>query len=85
VIPLEEQGEMLGNPLPGESGEQRAQRVCASRVNYDGPWQQQIQPAARTAGVYMLAAGKLAPLSLFYLVSGGIMLLLTFVSSALTL
>jgi Protein of unknown function (DUF3667) len=187
VIPLEEQGEMLGKPLPGESGEQRAQRVCASRVNYDGPWQQQIQPAARTACVHMLAdnfrslreaflhnlpramflflpmlaaammllywrprhyyiehlllfvhnhafvflvvmlaaavsallpaaarmlrvavtlyiawyayrsmrvvygqgswltAGKLALLSLFYLVSGGIMLLLTFVSSALTL
>jgi len=55
VIPLEEQGEMLGKPLPGESGEQRAQRVCASRVNYDGPWQQQIQPAARTACVHMLA------------------------------
>jgi hypothetical protein len=187
VIPLEEQGEMLGKPLPGESGEQRAQRVCASRVNYDGPWQQQIQPAARTACVHMLAdnfrslreaflhnlpramflflpmlaaammllywrprhyyiehllllvhnhafvflvvmlaaavsallpavarmlrvavtlyiawyayrsmrvvygqgswltAGKLALLSLFYLVSGGLMLLLTFVSSALTL
>jgi len=187
VIPLEEQGEMLGKPLPGESGEQRAQRVCASRVNYDGPWQRQIQPAARTACVHMLAdnfrslreaflhnlpramflflpmlaaammllywrprhyyiehlllfvhnhafvflvvmlaaavsallpavagmlrvavtlyiawyayrsmrvvygqgswltAGKLALLSLFYLVSGGIMLLLTFVSSALTL
>jgi Protein of unknown function (DUF3667) len=187
VIPLEEQGEMLGKPLPGESGEQRAQRVCASRVNYDGPWQRQVQPAARTACVHMLAdnfrslreaflhnlpramflflpmlaaammllywrprhyyiehlllfvhnhafvflvvmlaaavsallpaaarmlrvavtlyiawyayrsmrvvygqsswltAGKLALLSLFYLVSGGIMLLLTFVSSALTL
>jgi len=187
VIPLEEEGEMLGKPLPGESGEQRAQRVCASRVNYDGPWQRQIQPAARTACVHMLAdnfrslreaflhnlpramflflpmlaaammllywrprhyyiehlllfvhnhafvflvvmlaaavsallpavagmlrvavtlyiawyayrsmrvvygqgswltAGKLALLSLFYLVSGGIMLLLTFVSSALTL
>ena len=55
VIPLEEEGEMLGKPLPGESGEQRAQRVCASRVNYDGPWQQQIQPAARTACVHMLA------------------------------
>ena len=187
VIPLEEEGEMLGKPLPGESGEQRAQRVCASRVKYDGPWQRQIQPAARTACVHMLAdnfrslreaflhnlpramflflpmlaaammllywrprhyyiehlllfvhnhafvflvvmlaaavsallpaaarmlrvavtlyiawyayrsmrvvygqgswltAGKLALLSLFYLVSGGIMLLLTFVSSALTL
>jgi Protein of unknown function (DUF3667) len=55
VIPLEEQGEMLGKPLPGESGEQRAQRVCASRVNYDGPWQRQVQPAARTACVHMLA------------------------------
>jgi len=55
VIPLEEEGEMLGKPLPGESGEQRAQRVCASRVNYDGPWQRQIQPAARTACVHMLA------------------------------
>jgi hypothetical protein len=32
-----------------------------------------------------LTAGKLALLSLFYLVSGGLMLLLTFVSSALTL
>jgi Protein of unknown function (DUF3667) len=55
VIRLEEEGEMLGKPLPGESGEQRAQRVCASRVNYDGPWQRQIQPAARTACVHMLA------------------------------
>jgi len=32
-----------------------------------------------------LTVGKLALLSLFYLVSGGLMLLLTFVSSALTL
>jgi hypothetical protein len=187
VMPLEEEGEMLGKPLPGESAEQRAQRVCASGVNYDGPWQRQIQPAARAACVHMLAdnfrslreafvhnlpramflflpmlaaammllywrprhyyiehlllfvhnhafvflvvmlaaavsallpaasgmlrvavtlyiawyayrsmrvvygqgrwltAGKLALLSLFYLVSGGLMLLLTFVSSALTL
>jgi len=187
VIPLEEEQERLGKPLPGESAEQRAERVCASGVNYDGPWQRQIQPLARTACVHMLAdnfrslreaflhnlpramflflpllaaammllywrprhyyiehlllfvhnhafvflvvmlaaavaallpaiagvvrvavtlyiawyayrsmrvvygqgrwltAGKLALLSLFYLVSGGLMLLLTFVSSALTL
>ena len=55
VMPLEEEGETLGKPLPGESAEQRAQRVCASKVNYDGPWQRQIQPAARTACAHMVA------------------------------
>jgi len=55
VIPLEQEGETLSKPLPGESAEQRAQRVCASKVNYDGPWQRQIQPAARTACTHMVA------------------------------
>jgi len=54
VTPLEDE-EILAKPLPGESAEQRAERVCASGVNYDGPWQRQIQPAARSACVRMLA------------------------------
>ncbi|HYX73102.1 MAG TPA: DUF3667 domain-containing protein [Steroidobacteraceae bacterium] len=54
VTPLEDEA-LLGKPIPGESDEQRAERVCASHVNYDGPWQQRIQPAARRACARMLA------------------------------
>jgi len=54
VTPLEDEA-LLGKPLAGESDEQRAERVCANHVNYDGPWQQRIQPAARRACARMLA------------------------------
>jgi len=54
VTPIEEEG-ILGRPLPGESAEQRAERVCASGVSYHGPGQRQLQPAARRACVRMLA------------------------------
>jgi hypothetical protein len=33
----------LLNPLPGESAEQRSQRVC-SKILYEGPWQQRLAP-----------------------------------------
>ena len=45
----------FGTPLPGESAEQHAERVCSSGVNYDGPWRERIQPAAHRACVRMLA------------------------------
>ena len=54
VTPLEDEA-ILGKPIAGESDEQRAERVCARHVNYDGPWQARIQPAARRACVRMLA------------------------------
>jgi len=54
VTPLEDEA-ALGKPIAGESQQQRAERVCASHVNYDGPWQQRIQPAAQRACVRMLA------------------------------
>ena len=45
----------FGRPLPGESAEQHAERVCSSGVNYDGPWRERIQPAAHRACVHMVA------------------------------
>ena len=51
--PLDE--ETFGKPLPGESREQHAERVCSSGVNYDGPWRARIQPAAHRACVRMVA------------------------------
>ena len=45
----------FGTPLPGESAEQHAERVCSSGVNYDGPWRERIQPAAHRACVHMVA------------------------------
>jgi len=45
---------ILGKPLPGESAEQRAERLCANHASYDGPWQQRIQPAAHRACVRMI-------------------------------
>jgi hypothetical protein len=45
----------FGRPLPGESAEQHAERVCSSGVNYDGPWRERIQPAAHRACVRMVA------------------------------
>jgi hypothetical protein len=44
----------FGTPLSGESAEQHAERVCSSGVNYDGPWQERIQPAAHRACVRMV-------------------------------
>jgi hypothetical protein len=53
VTSLEDEA-ILGKPLPGESAEQRAERLCASHASYDGPWQQRIQPAAHRACVRMI-------------------------------
>ncbi len=39
----------FGPMLPGESAAQHAERVCSSGVNYDGPWRERLQPAARRA------------------------------------
>jgi hypothetical protein len=44
----------FGKPLPEESAEQHAERVCSSGVNYDGPWRARIQPAVRRACVRMV-------------------------------
>jgi hypothetical protein len=54
VTPLEDEA-ILGKPIAGESAEQRARRVCAGHVNYDGPWRERIQPAAQRACVRMIA------------------------------
>jgi hypothetical protein len=51
VTPLEES---FGEAAPGESAEQHAERYCASGVNYDGPWRERIQPAARRACVRLV-------------------------------
>ncbi len=55
VTPLDEG--TLGAALPGESSEHHAERVCASGVNYDGPWRERLQPAARRACVRMVLDG----------------------------
>ena len=47
VTPLDEG--TFGALRPGESAEQHAERVCSSEVNYDGPWHERLQPAARRA------------------------------------
>lgn len=52
LTPLDES--TFGPVLPGESAEQHAQRVCASGVNYDGPWRERLQPAARRACVRLV-------------------------------
>jgi hypothetical protein len=44
----------FGAVLPGESAEQHAERVCSSGVNYDGPWRERVQPAARRACVRLV-------------------------------
>jgi hypothetical protein len=44
----------FGTPLPGESAEQHAERVCSSGVNYDGPWRERMQPAAHRACVRLV-------------------------------
>ena len=44
----------FGTPLPGESAEQHAERVCSSDVNYDGPWRERMQPAAHRACVRLV-------------------------------
>jgi len=52
VAPLDAQ--TFGAMLPGESAEQRAERVCSSGVNYDGPWRERVQPAAHRACVRLV-------------------------------
>jgi hypothetical protein len=52
LTPLDEG--TFGAVLPGESAEQHAERVCASGVNYDGPWHERIQPAAHRACVRLV-------------------------------
>jgi len=52
VAPLDDQ--TFGAVLPGESAEQHAERVCSSGVNYDGPWRERVQPAARRACVRLV-------------------------------
>jgi len=52
LVPLEEG--TFGAMLPGESAEQHAERVCSSGVNYDGPWRERVQPAARRACVRLV-------------------------------
>jgi hypothetical protein len=52
LTPLDE--ETFGKPLPGESAEHHAERVCSSGVNYDGPWRERLQPAAHRACVRLV-------------------------------
>lgn len=52
LTPLDEA--TFGAPLPGESAAQHAERVCASGVNYDGPWRARLQPAAHRGCVRLL-------------------------------
>src|SRR5215469_10168685 len=52
LAPLDDQ--TFGAVLPGESAEQHAERVCSSGVNYDGPWRERVQPAARRACVRLV-------------------------------
>ena len=46
--------ETFGAMLPGESAEHHAERVCSKGVNYDGPWHERLQPAARRACVRLV-------------------------------
>jgi hypothetical protein len=52
LAPLDEA--TFGPALPGESAQQHAERICSSGVNYDGPWRQRVQPAARHACVRLI-------------------------------
>jgi hypothetical protein len=52
LVPLDEG--TFGKPLPGESAEQQAERICSGGMNYDGPWRERIQPAAHRACVRMV-------------------------------
>jgi len=52
LAPLDDQ--TFGAVLPGESAEQHAERVCSEGVNYDGPWRERVQPAARRACVRLV-------------------------------
>jgi len=52
LAPLDDQ--TFGAVRPGESAEQHAERVCSSGVNYDGPWRERVQPAARRACVRLV-------------------------------
>jgi Protein of unknown function (DUF3667) len=77
---------VLSPARPGESPQQRTERLCRN-ASYDGPWQKQIAPLvpAVCRQGRALTFAKLLPLSLFYLVSSALMLAVTTVYSALTL
>ncbi|MBV8876475.1 MAG: DUF3667 domain-containing protein, partial [Gammaproteobacteria bacterium] len=52
LTPLDES--TFGAPLPGESAEQHAERICAKGVSYEGPWHERVQPAAQRACVRLV-------------------------------
>jgi len=55
VTPLgDERRSPFPQALPGESAEERAERVCRG-VNYDGPWHERLLPAAHRACVHIVA------------------------------
>jgi hypothetical protein len=54
VTPLDSDSGVLKRQ-PGESDEQRAERICSSGENYDGPWKQQLAPLAHRACLHFVA------------------------------
>jgi hypothetical protein len=84
VEPLDER--TFGAALPGESAEQHAQRICSSGVNYDGPWRERLQPAARRACVRLvLDNGRTLPEVYMHNVPRALFIFLPLLAGVMTL